>query len=41
MARLQKTQQKRRPVCPIQEKAQEYCEEKSMPSKHVLLLERG
>ena len=41
MARPQKAQQKRRPMCPIQEKAQEYCEEESMPSERALLLERG
>ena len=41
VARLQKVQQKRRLVCPVWEKAQEYCEEESMPSKGTLLLERG
>ena len=41
IARLQKTQQKRRPVHSIQEKVQKYCEERSMPPESTLLLERG
>ena len=38
MARPQK--QEKRPVCPIQEKAQEYCREESILPKGTLLLER-
>ena len=41
VVRPQKTQQKRRLTCSIQEKTQEYCEEKSMPPEGILLLERG
>ena len=40
MARPQKAQQEKRPVCPIWEKAQEYCREESMLPKGTLLLER-
>ena len=36
----QKVQQERRPVHPIWEKAQEYCDEESMPLEEALLLER-
>ena len=41
MARPQKAQQERRPVYPIQKKAQEYCGEWNAPPEGVLLLERG
>ena len=41
IVRLQKAQQERRLVHPTWEKAQEYCEEKSMPLEGILLLERG
>jgi len=41
MARPQKVQQERRPVYPIWEKIQEYCEEWSMPPEGTLLLKRG
>ena len=40
MARPQKAQQERRPVCSIQRKIQEYYKEESMPPKGTLLLER-
>ena len=37
----QKVQQERRPVYPIWENVQEYCDKRSMPPEEVLLLERG
>jgi len=40
VARPQKAQQERRPVYPIWEKTQEYCEEKNAPPEGTLLLER-
>ena len=41
MAGLQKMQQQKRPVYPIQEKTQEYCRKWNVSPKGVLLLERG
>ena len=41
VARSQKVQQERSPVCPTQEKTQEYCEKGSMPPENTLLLKRG
>jgi len=38
---LQKAQQGKRPVYPIWEKAQEYCDKRSMLPEETLLLERG
>jgi len=37
----QKVQQERRPVHPIWEKAQKYCDKGNMPLAEALLLERG
>ena len=41
MVELQKAQQGKRPVYPIWEKAQEYCDKRSMLPEETLLLERG
>ena len=41
VARPQKMQQERSPVCPSWKKVQEYCDKWSLPPQGALLLDRG